>query len=182
MIRQASIVSGIVIASFWMPGTVAAPLRAVPDCLAPWQVAWASDSSFHLCLPPGFAARESGVWARPRHGSAGLDLIAVELLRGAAEFADTSTWPPRLMSSPAGVADGIVAEDVTTYVDPVDGVEAHTEVGLVSGGFAGMRRLPFFRSGWRSSADAGGYAQGWAAERATIDTLRMVLRSVHVRR
>ena len=181
MIRQPTLSGCLLVAILAACGPRPVQQLAAPTCHIDWQPAWGPDSIFTICLPPGFALREPGVWARPRLESAAVDFLSVDLLRGTTDFDDFAAWPPRLTTPPDCLADCTVAESVTVFVDSVSGFEAHTEAGLVSGGFAGLRRAPHFVSGWRSSATSGGFAQGWAAQLSTLDTLRLALRSLRVR-
>ena len=63
---------------------------------------------------------------------------------------------------------------------PVKGDDAATEIGLATGGLAGLTRRPVMVSGWVVSKERRGFAQGWTAQPATLDTLRLMLRTVRL--
>jgi hypothetical protein len=161
-----------------------------PDCLPGWNADWGPDSAFALCLPPGFvrrtehgAGKPTAAWSRPNADGPARDLLRVEILQWPEDSASFVRWPPRLASPPAcfeGGADCTTADSVSVYRDSVAGHEARTEVGLLSGGYSGMRREPWMVSGWRISPSRRGFAQGWARVGAVLDTLRMAVRSVRV--
>lgn len=157
------------------------PQVAIPDCTGGWEQTWGPDSAFSLCTPPGFKAMEPGVWSRPRPESAAVDFLAVALLQDAIAYDTPPGWPPKLAPPRDCSVDCWVADSVTVHLDSIDGHQVRTEVGLLSGGAFGMRRDPHLVTGWRGPDGSGWYAQGWAAVPATLDTLRMALRSLRLR-
>jgi len=90
------------------------------------------------------------------------------------------SWPPHLASGASCFADCATADSVVIHRDTVAGVEVAAEVGLVTGGFPGFRRRPFLVTGWTVSNASRGFAQGWAMNPKTLDTLRAMLKSVRL--
>jgi hypothetical protein len=152
---------------------------ACPDA---WAKSATADSSITLCLAPGFARLDAHTWQRssPTTGEDLADFFSVELLDWPADSASVRGWPPRLSSSDSCQADCITVDSSTVHQDRWAGFDAHTEVGLASGGLAALKRRPVMASGWIISGTRRGFAQGWSALPATLDTLRLMLRTVHV--
>ena len=152
------------------------------DCPARWRRHASADSSVSLCLPAGFVRRESHTWLRPARtaGRPPIDFFSVEVIDWPADSASVGYWPPRLAPESGCQFDCITVDSITKYPDAWDGFTADTEVGLASGGVAGLHRRPVMVSGWIISKDRRGFAQGWAAKAVTLDTLRRALRTVKV--
>ena len=55
-----------------------------------------------------------------------------------------------------------------------------TDVALVTGGFAGWRRMPSFDASATLLNGRRVFATGWATHATTIDTVRMMLRTAHL--
>jgi hypothetical protein len=156
----------------------------VAECPASWQRAWTADSSLSLCVAPAFVQSEAHSWQRldPAQGPDPQDFFSVEVIRWPDDSASLRHWPPRLGSDPECRTDCITVDSSTVHADRWSGLEAHTEVGRISGGLAGLQRRPVFVSGWVIASDRRGFAQGWATQPATLDTLRQMLRTVRVDR
>ncbi len=157
---------------------------SAPACPASWIRSATADSSITLCLAPGFARLDEHTWQRssPATGEDLADFFSVELLEWPADSASVRGWPPRLSSSDTCQADCITVDSTATYQDRWSGFDAHTETGRASGGIAGLSRRPVMASGWIISGSRRGFAQGWSAQPATLDTLRQMLRTVHLAR
>jgi hypothetical protein len=155
-------------------------LTASAACPESWAHRWTADSSIALCTPPGFAPLDDHTWQRrsPITGEDLADFFSVELLRWPDDSAAVRGWPPRLASLPTCRADCITVDSTLTFRDRWGDFDAHTEIGLASGGVAGLQRRPVMASGWVVSNDRRGFAQGWTALPATLDTLRQMLRTV----
>jgi hypothetical protein len=153
-----------------------------PACQPSWRAEWNGDSTLALCLPMGFTRRDGNTWTRPRPGSAALDFLTVEVVRWPEDSVELRTWPPQLAAPGACYADCGRADSVTLHSDRVTGVSAHTETALLSGGATGLRRAPFLVMGWTMSERHRGFAQGSAAQAATLDSLREAVRSLRVGR
>jgi hypothetical protein len=135
-----------------------------------------------ICLPAGFVRREEHTWMRPARvsGAPPIDFFSVEVIAWPADSASVGPWPPTLAPEPGCQFDCISVDSATKHEDAWGGVTARTEVGLASGGVAGLRRRPVMVAGWVISNDRRGFAQGWAANAVTLDTLRQALRTVQV--
>jgi hypothetical protein len=135
-----------------------------------------------ICLPAGFVRREDHTWMRPSRtrGAPLIDFFSVEVIAWPADSASVGPWPPTLAPEPGCQFDCITVDSATKHADAWDGVTARTEVGLASGGVAGLRRRPVMVAGWVVANDRRGFAQGWAAKAVTLDTLRQALRTVKV--
>jgi hypothetical protein len=153
------------------------------ECPATWQRTSTADSSLSLCLAPAFVQSDAHSWQRldPARGADPQDFFSVEVIRWPADSASLRHWPPRLGSDPECRADCITVDSADTQTDRWDGMEAQTETGRISGGLAGLQGRPVFVSGWIIAGDRRGFAQGWATLPVTLDTLRQMLRTVHVR-
>lgn len=139
---------------------------------------WNEDSSFALCVPDGFRRADRNSWVRVRRGSASLELLTVELIHWPEDSAQLRSWPLRLAAGADCRADCIEVDSVAVYVDMVAAFVAHTETGLLSGGFAGLRREPHLVMTWTMSAERRGFAQARTASPATLDTVREAVRSL----
>ena len=113
-------------------------------------------------------------------GAPPIDFFSVEVIAWPADSASVGRWPPTLAPEPGCQFDCITVDSATKHADAWDGMTAHTQVGLASGGVAGLRRRPVMVSGWVIANDRRGFAQGWAAKAVTLDTLRQALRTVKV--
>jgi hypothetical protein len=155
---------------------------AAPVCPAAWARSATADSSLTLCLAPGFIRLDTHTWQRssPQTGEDLADFFSVELLNWPADSASVRGWPPRMASSNSCQADCITVDSTVVHQDQWSGFDAHTEIGLASGGLAGLSRRPVMASGWIISDTRRGFAQGWSAMPATLDTLRQMLRTVQV--
>lgn len=153
-------------------------------CPESWVRRWTADSSIALCTPSGFIPLDDHTWQRPSPttGEDLADFFSVETLRWPDDSAAVRSWPPRLASLPSCRADCITVDSSTSYRDKWAGFDASTEIGLASGGIAGLQRRPVMASGWVISSDRRGFAQGWTALAATLDTLRQMLRTVRINR
>ena len=153
-------------------------------CPGSWARRWTADSSIALCTPAGFAPLDDHTWQRPSPttGEDLADFFSVELLRWPDDSAAVRGWPPRLASLPSCRADCITVDSSSTYRDQWGDFDAHTEVGLASGGVADLQRRPVMASGWIVSSARRGFAQGWTAMPATLDTLRQMLRTIRITR
>jgi hypothetical protein len=154
-------------------------VASAPTCPPSWHAEWTGDSAIALCLPATFKRRAADAWSRPDSGVAA-DLLSVVLLRWPEDSASLHGWPPHLASPPACLADCATVDSLSVHSDQVADMEARTEVGLVSGGMPGFRRQPMLRVGWEQSARRRGVAQGWAANAATLDTLRLAVRTLRI--
>ncbi|HEV8198166.1 MAG TPA: hypothetical protein VGP87_16100 [Gemmatimonadales bacterium] len=155
---------------------------APPACPADWPRSATADSTLTLCLAPGFTRLDAHTWQRssPSTGEDLADFFSVELLDWPADSASVRGWPPQMASSDSCQADCITVDSADVHQDQWSGFDAHTETGLASGGLAGLSRRPVMASAWIISATRRGFAQGWSALPATLDTLRQMLRTVHV--
>jgi hypothetical protein len=160
----------------------AGPAAAGNDCPTRWRRHASSDSTVTICLPAGFVRREDHTWMRPARtrGAPPIDFFSVEVIAWPADSASVGPWPPTLAPEPGCQFDCITVDSATKHADAWDGVTARTEVGLASGGVAGLRRRPVMVAGWVVANDRRGFAQGWAAKAVTLDTLRQALRTVKV--
>ncbi len=156
------------------------PVASRPDCAADWTPAWEGDSTLALCVPPGFQRLKDYAWGRQAPGGWARDFVSVELLQWPEDSASLHSWPPHLASPPTCRADCGTVDSLSVHADQVAGSEARTEVGLVSGGMPGFRRQPMFRMGWVVGAGRRGFAQGWAENAATLDTMRMAVRTLTI--
>ena len=157
-------------------------LASQSSCPASWRREWTADSTIALCVEPAFVRNDAHTWQRPERivGAPPRDFFSVELVNWPDDSASLQHWPPRLASAPDCQADCITVDSATSHTDRWAGVEASTEIGLASGGVAGLRRRPVMVSGWTLSSRRRGFAQGWAALPVTLDTLRQMLRTVQV--
>jgi hypothetical protein len=157
---------------------------AAAACPESWVRRWTADSSIVLCAPPGFLPLDDHTWQRPSPttGEDLADFFSVELLLWPDDSAAVRGWPPRLASLPTCRADCITVDSSFTYRDKWGDFDANTEVGLASGGVADLQRRPVMTSGWIISGNRRGFAQGWTALPATLDTLRLMLRTVRITR
>ncbi len=155
------------------------PAAAQTDCPAGWSLQPSADRRLSLCLPAGFVRREAHTWMRPGNipGAPPVDFFSVEVIRWPANSASVGSWPPRL-ATPGCQVECIRVDSAVTHADEWSGHSARTEVGLASGGAAGLTRRPVMVSGWILADGQRGFAQGWAARAITLDTLRQVLRTV----
>lgn len=160
----------------------AGPPAAGNDCPARWRRHASSDSTVTICLPAGFVRREEHTWMRPSRvsGAPPIDFFSVEVIAWPADSASVGPWPPTLAPEPGCQFDCISVDSAMKHADAWGGVTARTEVGLASGGVVGLRRRPVMVAGWVISNDRRGFAQGWAANAVTLDTLRQALRTVQV--
>ena len=156
-------------------------VASAPACLPDWRAVWTGDSTIALCLPRTFQPRSAEfghfVWSRD---SAGVptDFLSLTLLRWPQDSASLHSWPPHLASPPACQADCSAVDSLSVHSDEVAGLPARTEVALVSGGWNGMRRQPTLLMAWVVSARRRGFAIGAAANAATLDTMRMAVRTL----
>ncbi|HEU5218553.1 MAG TPA: hypothetical protein VFU23_07830 [Gemmatimonadales bacterium] len=159
------------------------PAAAVLACPAGWASGATADSSITLCLAPGFVRLDAHTWQRssPSTGEDLADFFSVELLDWPGDSASVRGWPPRLSSSETCQADCITVDSSIVHQDRWSGFDAHTEIGRASGGLAGLVRRPVMASGWIISRTRRGFAQGWSAAPATLDTLRQMLRTVQLK-
>ena len=123
-------------------GCSAACIRPGRSCPASWRREWTADSSIALCVEPAFVRKDVHTWQRPegKEGAAPRDLFSVELVTWPDDSASLQHWPPQLASGPDCRADCITADSATSHTDRLAGLEARTEVGLISGGVAGLQR------------------------------------------
>jgi hypothetical protein len=151
-----------------------------PDCEPGWQTAWSADSGLALCVPPAFARGEGLSWQR---GGPGGDFFSIDVIDWPADSNGYQSWPPRLASSPSGCeVHCITVDSLVVHSDRVAGAEAQTDVGLVTVGAFGFQRTPMFKTWWVFSANRRGFAQGWARNPVTLDTLRQALSALQVGR
>jgi hypothetical protein len=175
--------AGVTLATGFL-GCARSERTASAACPDSWAQRWTADSSIALCTPPGFVPLDDHTWQRPSPttGEDLADFFSVELLRWPDDSAAVRGWPPRLASLPSCRADCITVDSSFTYRDRWGDFDAHTDVGLASGGVADLKRRPVMASGWIVSNDRRGFAQGWTAMAATLDTLRQMLRTVRITR
>jgi len=157
------------------------PVAATPDCPSSWRAAWSSDSTTSLCVPPDFVVAGASAWGRPGVGTSFVDFLSVELVSWPRDSMSLGgQWPPHVASGANCLADCATADSMTVHVDTIAGKEGRTEVGLASGGMPGFRRKPVLEAGWIVGDSVRGFAQGWATQAATLDTLRAMLRTVRL--
>ena len=153
-------------------------IAAAPSCDLAWPAAWSADSTMALCLPPGFSPHGENAWGRPSAaGGLPVDFLTVARLPSAAAVTDIAFG---LASDSTCVADCMAVDSLRAHLDTVAGNVTRTETGLVTGGFAGLRRKPTVQISWAVSPDEHGFAQGWAANPATLDTLRQAVRTLRL--
>jgi hypothetical protein len=133
-------------------------------------------------VAPGFTRLDDHTWQRtsPKTGEDLADFFSVELVQWPEDSASLHQWPPQLASGPACKADCITIDSGSSYHDKWTDFDAQTEIGLATGGLAGLQRRPVMVAGWVVSNDRRGFAQGWTAQPATLDTLRSMLRTVRI--
>jgi hypothetical protein len=157
---------------------IARTVAPAPQCISSWHPVWTADSSVALCIPPGFVLKAPDAWGRPRTNGTFSDFLTVELLLWPEDSATLSRWPPHLASGTNCLADCATADSVVIHRDTVAGTEVAVEVGLVTGGYPGFRRQPLLVVGWTVSNTRRAFAQGWAVNPTTLDTLRNMLKTV----
>ncbi len=183
MIRTGSL-AGIMVTLGLLGCSRSEQTASAAACPAAWARTATADSSITLCLAPGFSRLDAHTWQRSSAatGEDLADFFSVELLDWPADSASVRAWPPRLSSNDSCQADCITVDSSTVHQDQWSGFDAHTETGRASGGIAGLSRRPVMASGWIVSSTRRGFAQGWTALPATLDTLRQMLRTVHITR
>lgn len=161
-------------------GAQAPPAAA---CAAGWTRQVSPDSLVDLCTPPGFnpgstAIPGSYTWKRPARSPGDSDWVAV------AWVADSTlhpTWPPALASAPDCRTDCYTVDSAVVHVEVIDSADARVETGLVSGGNEAARSAPRLVGGWITPQRTRILVVGAAERGATLDTLRMALRTLRVR-
>lgn len=157
---------------------------ARPDCPRAWVPAWSADSIVALCLPPDFRRdrERSARWQREwRPGAPVRDdiSVAVDSVAAWARGDVSDHWPPTLVRGPCVYADCVTSDSLVTHTDTVGGAPVRVETARLTGGAVGMRRVPMLAAGWALGARR--VRVGALAERpATLDTLRMALRTLRV--
>jgi hypothetical protein len=152
-----------------------------PRCERGEVASWSTDSAIAVCLPPGFhpVVGESGHvrWERGDIRSRDRAWLSIDV---DSSNDSSNPWPPALGNPSGCLADCGSADSVTRYRDTVATGVAVVEVGLVSGGFAGLRRQPMMVAGWELPRGRRVWVNGYAAESPTLDTLRRAVRSVQL--
>lgn len=154
-----------------------------PDCPTTWHAEWSSDSALSLCIPPGFERKPDSyaTFLRKR------DFLTRDFLdlylepRSAWESGEVGDrWPPSLHSGPCTVPDCTTTDSLTVYADTVAGVVANVYAGLVTGGFAGLRRQPSLAAGWDMPGERRLGIFAFSELPATLDTIRIALRTIRL--
>lgn len=150
-------------------------VRTADGCLWGWARSWSRDSTVSVCLPHGFDQGwapdvAAATWERESPIESEIAFVALEVDTGAAS---TDEWPPRVHRHSYCHAHCDPGDDVQVYVDTVAGVVTRIEAGFTND--AG-RQVASLAGGF----DYQGYhvtVTGQAGRRATIDTLRAIIRS-----
>ena len=156
---------------------------AAATCAAGW-ASWVSpDSLVDICTPPGFnpgstVIRGGYTWKRPTATPGDSDWVAVAIV---ADSTNYDTWPFPLASVPGCTTDCYSVDSSVVHADTISGAVARLETGLVSGGDEQARRAPRLVGGWITPQRTRILVVGAAEHGATLDTLRMALRTLHVR-
>lgn len=137
-----------------------------------------ADSAVSLCVPPSYARRRNATWVRASAEVPDAFLsIQIDSLSVAA---DAAIWPRHLASSPTCVADCAAAEDLTVLHDSIAGAAAYVERGQLSGGFAGIRRLPALVASVSLSPTQRMEVRALAPTSAALDTLWTAVRTIRL--
>lgn len=152
----------------WTP-----PDRDCPGTLRP---VWIADSTLTICIVTTFRTQDLRHWRRRRDGMQ-WDVFTLNTGISPNQAVLTGGWPPKLASGPTCATECATAESVVIRQDTVAGFLAYTEIGLVSGGMPGGQRVPMFVSSWTMTPASRATAYGWSEERATLDTLLLMLQS-----
>lgn len=147
--------------------------------------AFSRDSTVALCAFPGYrlATSTGRLWARGSPTDSSYAWLTVAVLDSSEAASEWGT-PPRpgslRSSEPPTTIHRLTAESVAVHPETVDGRSVRVETGRVTGGFAGWRRKPMLRAAWPLGDGRWVLAQGQAPDTRTLDTLRIMLRSVRV--
>jgi hypothetical protein len=144
-------------------------------CPLAWQRRLIADSTATICVLPGFLARNSRRYARPRGDTLPETWFSVSA-GATANWHDS--WPIRLASGADCLADCATAEAVRPIVETIAGRGTVGERGLVSGGFSGLRRQPMLIMNVELRPQLRAVVYGVAHDSTTLDTLLMVARTV----
>jgi len=153
-----------------------------PACPSVWYQAHTAGRSMALCLPSSLVRRrhdfdEGAIWERSDFTSSEHVWLLIDVY---ADTTDDDSWPPHLASRASCLADCATADSVVQHVDMLVGSVVQVETGLVSGGEPGFRRQPALTAGWTTAWGSRVRVSGPAAHGATLDTLRIALRSLTV--
>ncbi len=158
-------------------------IAARPECAAGWRAEWSADSALSLCVPPGFERKpDSFATILRSQDLLPRDLLAVYLdPRSAWERGEVvDRWPPSLPTGPCNFPDCGTTDSLTVHVDTVAGVAGRVYVGLVTGGFAGLRRKPSLVAGRDLPGELRLGIHAFSERPATLDTLRISLRTIRL--
>jgi hypothetical protein len=135
----------------------------------------AGDAEVSICLPAGFAAEGRYVWSRPgsRNDAPDVDWIGL-ILVPESEWKSGDTWPLRLAAKTSCRQYCAEVAGLRVYEDSIGGASAHIETGIMTKGIEGPSLVASFSpaAGTRAVLIAG------AAQRATLDTFRVAIRTM----
>lgn len=158
-------------------------IAARPGCATGWRAEWSSDSTLSLCVPPGFERKPDSFATFLRSQ----DLLPHDRLvvyldpRSAWERGEIADrWPPSLTTGPCNFPDCATTHSLTVHADTVARVAGRVYVGLVTGGFAGLRRKPSLVAGWDLPGELRLGIHGFSERSAALDTLRIALRTIRL--
>lgn len=148
--------------------------------------ALSADSASGLCLPAGFAEVRpevsivSNAWRLGRPGDSTYAWISTHILDSAAAAREWGI-PPRprsLRENDSGDGpDKVTADSVQSHPVLINGHAVDVETALLSGGFAGMRRMPHVRAVWPLGDGRWAIVQGEASSSQQLDALRGLIAS-----
>lgn len=154
-----------------------------PSCTPGTRANWSADSAIALCLPAQFKPAANIVPGRSRWERSTTDPSDRAWISAALDAAlDTlNEWPPRLRNSSTCAADCTSVDSLSHHSDSTSSGVADVETGLVSGGYAGLRRQPTLVAGLSLPSGRRLWINGSARNSATLDTLRHAIQTIRVR-
>ena len=157
-----------------------------PACEAPLGVvAVMTDSVAAICLLPGFSkvGDSGGMWARGTvsdSGYAWLHLAVLDSARAAEEWGVPPVPRSFRQPDPPDFIHAVRTESVAVHAERIQGRLVEVETALVSGGVQGARRQPSLRAAWPIDGGRWMLVQSQATVPATLDSMRVMVRTVRV--